>query len=225
VPHLLFETPRLQVRRLEDADLDALLAVYGDAEAMRWVGDGRPLDRARCEEWLAVTRRNVNGAWLPTFANAEYITSRTELEAQDPARGAKSKPEGANLPFIDSVQPILDAGMMQLVNGDEQLFEGIDLMPIPGHTPGQMAIRVRSRGEEALFAGDIAHQVIQVAMPDWSSKFCADPKQSAASRRRIWEYCAETNCLMLPVHFGWPFCGRIARKGAGFAFVPHDKVP
>ena len=167
----------------------------------------------------------VNGAWLPTFANAEYITSRTELEAQDPARGAKSKPEGANLPFIDSVQPILDAGMMQLVNGDEQLFEGIDLMPIPGHTPGQMAIRVRSRGEEALFAGDIAHQVIQVAMPDWSSKFCADPKQSAASRRRIWEYCAETNCLMLPVHFGWPFCGRIARKGDGFAFVPHDKVP
>ena len=59
MPHLLFETPRLQVRRLEDADLDALLAVYGDAEAMRWVGDGRPLDRARCEEWLAVTRRNV----------------------------------------------------------------------------------------------------------------------------------------------------------------------
>ena len=58
-------------------------------------------------------------------------------------------------------------------------------MSIPGHTPGQMAIRVRSRGEEALFAGDIAHQPIQVAMPDWSSKYCADPKQSAASRRRI----------------------------------------
>ena len=59
MPHFLFETPRLQVRRLEDADLGALLAVYGDAAAMRWVGDGRPLDHARCEEWLAVTRRNV----------------------------------------------------------------------------------------------------------------------------------------------------------------------
>ena len=59
MPHLLFETPRLQVRRLEDTDLDALLDVYGDARAMRWVGDGRPLDRGGCTEWLAVTRRNV----------------------------------------------------------------------------------------------------------------------------------------------------------------------
>ena len=46
MPHFLFDTPRLQVRRLEDADLGALLAVYGDAAAMRWVGDGRPLDHA-----------------------------------------------------------------------------------------------------------------------------------------------------------------------------------
>jgi glyoxylase-like metal-dependent hydrolase (beta-lactamase superfamily II) len=169
--------------------------------------------------------RLVNGRWVPTFASAKYITSRTELEAHDPARGAKAKPEGANLPFIDSVQPILDAGLMQIVTGDEVLFEGIDLLPIPGHTAGMMAVRVRSRGEEALFAGDIAHQPIQVAFPDWSTKYCADPKLAAASRGRILEHCAETNALLLPVHFGWPFCGRIARKGDGFAFVPHDKVP
>ncbi len=32
-------------------------AVYGDADAVRWVGDGEPLSRARCEEWFAVTQR------------------------------------------------------------------------------------------------------------------------------------------------------------------------
>jgi glyoxylase-like metal-dependent hydrolase (beta-lactamase superfamily II) len=169
--------------------------------------------------------RLENGQWVPTFANAKHLVSAVELEAQDPARGARAKPADANLPFIDSVQPILDAGLMQIVTGDEPLFEGIDLIPIPGHTPGMMAIRVRSRDEEALFAGDVAHQPIQVAMPEWSTKYCADRALAAATRRRIWEYCAEQNCLMLPVHFGWPFCGRIARKGDGFAFVPHDKVP
>ena len=80
-----------------------------------------------------------------------------------PRAARPDKPEGVNLPFIDSVQPILDAGLARLVEGNETLFPGIDLMPIPGHTPGMMAIRVRSRGEEALFAGDIAHQPIQVA--------------------------------------------------------------
>lgn len=54
----LFTTARLAVRRLAEHDLDAMHAVYGDADAMRWVGDGQPLARAQCEEWLAVTRRN-----------------------------------------------------------------------------------------------------------------------------------------------------------------------
>jgi glyoxylase-like metal-dependent hydrolase (beta-lactamase superfamily II) len=163
--------------------------------------------------------------WVPTFPNARYIVSRTELEATDPSRGAKAKPPEANLPFVDSVQPILDAGLMDVVAGDETLADGFDLMPIPGHTPGMMALRVRSRGEEALFAGDIAHQPIQIAFPDWSTKYCADPKLAAASRRRILAHCADTNALLLPVHFGWPYCGRITRRGDGFAFVPHEQAP
>lgn len=54
----MFQTARLQVRWWMDEDVADLLAVYGDAEAMRWVGDGQPLQRAQCEEWLCVTRRN-----------------------------------------------------------------------------------------------------------------------------------------------------------------------
>ncbi len=54
----LFETARLRCRRWLATDIDALAEVYGDAEAMRWVGDGEPLSRAGCEEWLEVTARN-----------------------------------------------------------------------------------------------------------------------------------------------------------------------
>jgi len=54
----LFRTARLIGRHLRLSDVDALFAVYGDAEAMRWVGDGEPLDRAQCREWVAVSERN-----------------------------------------------------------------------------------------------------------------------------------------------------------------------
>lgn len=54
----LFDTPRLRVRRIGPDDRDAMLAVYGDADAMRWVGDGRPLQPGQCEEWIGVTLRN-----------------------------------------------------------------------------------------------------------------------------------------------------------------------
>jgi RimJ/RimL family protein N-acetyltransferase len=55
----LFETERLRCRRLEEGDLAAMVAVYGDADAMRWVGDGRPLDEAQCRRWLDVTANNI----------------------------------------------------------------------------------------------------------------------------------------------------------------------
>lgn len=55
---LLFETARLRVREIERADADAMYAVYGDADAMRWVDDGQPIDRAECERWIEITLRN-----------------------------------------------------------------------------------------------------------------------------------------------------------------------
>jgi len=58
MPPVIFQTPRLLARQLEPDDLPALVAVYGDADAMRWVADGEPLDAAECARWLDVTAAN-----------------------------------------------------------------------------------------------------------------------------------------------------------------------
>lgn len=56
---LLFTTERLQARHLGIDDVDAMVAVYGDADAMRHVGERRALARSECERWVDVTRGNV----------------------------------------------------------------------------------------------------------------------------------------------------------------------
>jgi RimJ/RimL family protein N-acetyltransferase len=66
-----FRTERLLVRRWRDSDLPALLAVYGDAEAMRWVGDGRAITREECVQWLGVTRMNYEKRGYGMFALEE----------------------------------------------------------------------------------------------------------------------------------------------------------
>lgn len=66
-----FQTERLLVRRWRDADLPALLAVYGDAEAMRWVGDGRAITQDECVQWLGVTRSNYEKRGYGMFAIEE----------------------------------------------------------------------------------------------------------------------------------------------------------
>jgi len=163
----------------------------------------------------------VDGKWVPTFPNATYVISAKEIEASDPKQGGASRPPGAQLPFIDSVQPIIDAGLVRLVEGNETITDGIDLMPIPGHSPGQIAVRIRSAGKEALFIADTMHQPIQVYYPAVNSKYCNDQELARQTRAKVLAYAADHQALILPGHFGKPYAGYVERNGSdGFIFVP-----
>jgi RimJ/RimL family protein N-acetyltransferase len=74
VAPVVFESPRLLGRRLGAEDRETMLAVYGDAEAMRWVGDGTPLTAEECEQWLAVTAENYRQRGYGLFALVERAT-------------------------------------------------------------------------------------------------------------------------------------------------------
>lgn len=54
----LFATPRLLGRCLQEQDLPAMLAVYGDELAMQGMDDGEPLGEEDCARWLALTQEN-----------------------------------------------------------------------------------------------------------------------------------------------------------------------
>jgi RimJ/RimL family protein N-acetyltransferase len=45
--------------------------VYGDTAAIRWVGDGEPLDEAQCRQWLEVTASNYRKRGYGLFAVVE----------------------------------------------------------------------------------------------------------------------------------------------------------
>lgn len=71
------ETSRLLIRQVEAADAVAMFAVYGDATAMQWVGDGRVLTLAQCEEWIDVTQRNYEDRGYGMFAIDRQDTGET----------------------------------------------------------------------------------------------------------------------------------------------------
>ena len=93
-------------------------------------------------------------------------------------------------------------------------------MPVPGHAPGQIAVRFRSGGKEALFVGDALHHPLQVIHPDWNSPYCEDQQLSRRTRARLLAYAADSGALVLPGHFGTPHCGYVRRAGEGYAFEP-----
>lgn len=55
---VVFETRRLQVRHLEDADLPDFYAVCSNPELMRYMGDGVPLTEEQTARWIQKSQEN-----------------------------------------------------------------------------------------------------------------------------------------------------------------------
>ncbi|WP_439400822.1 MBL fold metallo-hydrolase [Bradyrhizobium sp. DASA03068] len=177
--------------------------------------------------------RLVDERWVPTFTNATYVFSAIEqaygeslatgTEPTGPARPAPSlgpplrKP--ADRVYDDSVRPVIEAGLARLIAVDgSEAIEGISFVPTPGHSVDHASIRLVSRGEEALFAGDVMHHPLQVYEPSLNSCFCEFPEAATRSRAFVLEDAAERGATVFTTHFAQSSVGRVSRTGGRFTW-------
>ena len=102
------------------------------------------------------------------------------------------------------------------VAGDHAIDDQVWLEPTPGHTPGHVCVHVKDGGKEAILTGDMMHHPVQFAEPQWSSGFCTDPRQSAATRRAFLERNCDNGKLIMAAHFATPTVGYVAPAGNAF---------
>jgi glyoxylase-like metal-dependent hydrolase (beta-lactamase superfamily II) len=143
----------------------------------------------------------------PLFPNARYALQRAEWEGF-PAAG-DSDDETA---FDQSLRPLEALGVLDLVNGEERLAEGLTLHLAAGHTPGHQVAVLESRGERAVLSGDLANHPGQTAEPSWRTGADMDPDSAAATRARWFDTIEEWDALLCTAHFPEPF-GHLRREG------------
>ena len=119
----------------------------------------------------------------------------------------------------DSVRPIIDAGLADLVAMDHRITPEVFLEPTPGHTPGHVSVRISSKGEDAVITGDLMHHPVQCAEPGWASNFDTDADAARSTRRAFLERYANRPVLVLGTHFATPTGGRIIRDAGAFRFA------
>ena len=156
----------------------------------------------------------VDGKWVPTFDNAQYIIGGTEWDYW-------SKFEGADMrdPVEDSVRPVVDRGKAKLVESTHKITDEVWLEPTPGHTPGHHSVRISSKGQEAVITGDLMHHPVQCAYPEWDDGFDSDGAMAKKTRRAFCEKYADSNVIVFGTHFATPSCGKIEKSGDAFRFV------
>ena len=159
----------------------------------------------------------VDGKWVPTFPKARHLIDQTEFdyvaseaESDDVEEWLRDMNRTV---MYDSIRPILDAGMVDLVGPNHQICDGIRLVPTPGHTVGHVSVLLESKGENALITGDFIHHPCQLARPDWAVTTDYDQTQSTATRHTQFEALADTDTLVIGTHWPTPTAGHIISDG------------
>ena len=155
--------------------------------------------------------RLVNGEWVPTFENARYLIGEDEWTYWD----TNEDPTSYGNVMDDSVRPVIEAGLVDLVSTSETIAPGIRLESTPGHTPGHVSVLLESRGEEAVITGDCIHHPCQITRTDWCSSADYDKDQGRATREKFLERLVETNVLVIGTHFATPTAGHIRHYSEG----------
>ena len=160
------------------------------------------------------TRLDEHGNWVPTFPDARYLFARQEWEHWQTATSDY-------LNLVDTVQPVVDAGLADLVETDHRLCPEVRLVPSPGHTPGHVCAVVESEGDVAVITGDMAHHPIQFALPDLLMPADSDSEQASKTRRLFIEDRMQDGALVIGTHFGGPTAGHLEADGDSHRFAAY----
>ena len=107
---------------------------------------------------------------------------------------------------------------LNILSEGKEIISGVNIVAIPGHTPGHSGFRVDSGNESLMHLGDILHlQNLQLIDPNVSTVFDIDYDKALASRKRVLDMVSSDKNLCTSGHWLTPKFGHIERHGTGFA--------
>src|SRR5258705_5054195 len=158
------------------------------------------------------------------FPNAEVYVAKAESDFWLSPEIAAKAPKDAQ-PFFQSAQaiaaPYVRVGKWHTFSSSEPIVDGMQLVPLPGHTPGHTGYEFSSKGQKILFWGDIIHtQRVQLQHPEVTAIFDIDQAAAAATRRQLLPSLAGEHVLIAGPHMPFPALGSLRKEGSGYSWVP-----
>jgi glyoxylase-like metal-dependent hydrolase (beta-lactamase superfamily II) len=191
--------------RPEDVDIVLFTHFHGDhiGGATRWdTVDGSP------------------GAVVPVFSRARHIGQRIEL-----ADASFPNERTAATYVADNFRPLIERGMLEVVDGPLRLASGVHTDIAPGHTAYVQAVWVENGGESLLFLTDAASWAVHLERLAWVPSFDVFPLTSIETKRRLRLAAAERESLLVFQHDAQVVAGRLAPGKRGLEVRPEISEP
>lgn len=140
------------------------------------------------------TLRRDDGGVVPAFPGARYVVQRGELDF------AHSRNERIRASYLtENFDPITEAGLWDLVEGDAVVTEGVRVVPTPGHTPFHQSVLIDGGGDVACYLADVCPTAAHVPLP-WIMGYDLEPLVTLESKRGLWSRALEEDWLLVFEH-------------------------
>lgn len=158
----------------------------------------------------ATTERD--GKLVPTFPNAKYWAQKGNLEtASHPNLRERASYYPANF------QPLLDAGVLNLLNGNQENFlPGLSALISDGHTQQQQMIKVSDGINTLLYCGDVVPTSTHVKIP-WLMGYDLQPVVLMEEKQKYLSQAAEQHWYLFFEHDPYCDAALVEKNGHDFA--------
>ncbi len=160
------------------------------------------------------TSKNADGEFVPTFPQAKYIIQKGEWEyALHPSE--RDRPSYLKENFL----PLEKFGLLQLVEGDTEITEGVEVRLVSGHTVNHQCVKVQSGGKVFFFLGDLVPTSGHIGLP-YIMSYDLYPQETLQNKKKIFEQAIQEDWILGFNHDPDLFFGRVEKVEDKFRFKP-----
>ncbi|UYN98405.1 MAG: MBL fold metallo-hydrolase [Devosia sp.] len=165
----------------------------------------------------------TDASGIRLLPNAELIVSEADWFFTHDEGVFASIPKDFQGNFLAAraqLAPYAEGRTLITMDRETEIAPGVTAVPLPGHTPGHMGLRVVSGSESVLIWGDLLHApAYQFSHPDWSVGFDADIPTAIATRQRLFDMVASDDTLVAGMHLDFPAFGYVERRGDAYRYM------
>lgn len=129
-----------------------------------------------------------------SFPKARVVGQRLEWED-----ATSSFPELAGTYLARDVTPLLEAGVDWRIDGDAEIAPGVFVERTGAHTPGHQIIRLESRGQHAVYLGDLCPTANHLGT-FWTMAYDQFPRATRTIKPRVLADCLERRVIVIFDH-------------------------
>ena len=165
------------------------------------------------------TWRSAGGEIVPSFPRARYIVQRGEFDY-----ATHTNERTAASYFPPNFEPLMRAGVLELVEGEREIVPGVRVVPTPGHVPFHQGVLIESGGERAFYLGDLVPTQAHLPLP-WIMGYDVEPLVTLETKRRILARAVMEQWLVVFEHDATTAWGRVRDEGKAYGLAPLDAQP